>query len=718
MPTNKKKVPKKSKIQELLGLIITFISIFLMLLVFTDTSSQLVGRVGISLRHFLTVYTGVNKYFLTIVLFFFGLKLLLGKISKEVVVKYLLFTFLLFFIVTSFHIPLLNTEFAYKISAKGEGGGLISYYFSYILNYYFGRIGSYIALFLLSFIFLILVMDFSFAEFLSKSFKLFLFPLKNEESNNNEGEYLKEEAEEILSKKNIEKLEEEKSVDRVAIDLKESDLSLEKDDFLEKLRENEDTQYKDTYEDEVLPPLSFLLKKEQKKNKKFEEEVEYNKVLLEKKLESFGIEAKVVNVVKGPTITRYEIEPPQGVKVSKILNLGNDIALALGAPQIRIEAPVPGKKVIGIEVPNKEREVVYIRELLESQAFQNTTKTLPLALGKGMGGQPVISDLVSLPHLLIAGATSSGKSVCINSIILSILYKFTPKEVKFLMIDPKRVELSVYEGIPHLVGPIVVDPKKAALALEWIIKEMERRFRIFADLGVRNLKGYNSIVKDLAGYTKMPFIVVIIDELADLMMVAPKDVEESLCRLAQMARATGIHLIVATQRPSVDVITGLIKANFPSRIAFTVSSQIDSRTIIDMNGAEKLLGKGDMLYFPVGVFKPIRAQGAYVSDNDVKKVVEFLRKKKMEEEDMSSIYLDEEELEREEVELEEDDELLKDALRVIYTYNRASASLLQRELKIGYPRAARLIGLLEKKGYIGPQEGSKPRKILKREESI
>ncbi len=718
MPTNKKKVPKKSKIQELLGLIITFISIFLMLLVFTDTSSQLVGKVGIYIRHFLAVYTGVNKYFLTIILFFFGLKLLLGKVSKEVVVKYLLFTSLIFFIVTSFHIPLLNTEFAYKISARGEGGGLISYYFSYILNYYFGKIGSYIALFLLSFISLILVMDFSFAEFLSKSLRLFLFPLRKEESKSNEEEYLKEETEDTLSKKDIEKFEEEKSVDRVATDLKESDLSLEKDDFLEKLRESEGTQYKDTYEDKVLPPLSFLTKKEQKKNKKFEEEVEYNKVLLEKKLESFGIEAKVVNVVKGPTITRYEIEPPQGVKVSKILNLGNDIALALGAPQIRIEAPVPGKKVIGIEVPNKEREVVYIRELLESQAFQNTTRTLPLALGKGMGGQPVISDLVALPHLLIAGATSSGKSVCINSIILSILYKFTPKEVKFLMIDPKRVELSVYEGIPHLVGPIVVDPKKAALALEWIIKEMERRFRIFADLGVRNLKGYNSIVEDLAGYAKMPFIVVIIDELADLMMIAPKDVEESLCRLAQMARATGIHLIVATQRPSVDVITGLIKANFPSRIAFTVSSQIDSRTIIDMNGAEKLLGKGDMLYFPVGVFKPIRAQGAYVSDNDVKKVVEFLRKKKTEEDDVDSIYLDEEELEREEVELDEDDELLKDALRVIYTYNRASASLLQRELKIGYPRAARLIGLLEKKGYIGPQEGSKPRKILKREESI
>ncbi len=709
----KKKVPKKSKIQELLGLITVFIGVFLIFLVFTDTSSQLVGRVGISIRHFLIVYTGVNRYFLTIILFFFGLKLLLGKISKEIVIKYFLFTFLLFFMITSFHIPLLDTEFAYKISARGEGGGLISYYFSYILNYYFGKLGSYIILFLLSFIFLVLIVDFSLAELLSKGFKLFMFPLKKEED---EEDYEKEVDSEISIEKNREDIEKEGVTNKIAEDLKENDLTLEKDNFLEKLRE-EEIEIDNDYKNEELPPLSFLSKKEYKKNKKFEEEVEYNKLLLEEKLKSFDIEAKVVNIVKGPTITRYEVEPPKGVKVSKILNLGNDIALALGAPQIRIEAPVPGKKVVGIEVPNKEREVVYIRELLESQAFQNTTKTLPLALGKGMGGQPVISDLVGLPHLLIAGATSSGKSVCINSIILSILYKFTPKEVKFLMIDPKRVELSVYEGIPHLVGPIVVDPKKAALALEWIIKEMERRFKIFADLGVRNLNGYNSIVEDLPGYTKMPFIVVIIDELADLMMVAPKDVEESLCRLAQMARATGIHLIVATQRPSVDVITGLIKANFPSRIAFTVSSQIDSRTIIDMNGAEKLLGKGDMLYFPVGVFKPIRAQGAYVSDRDVKRVVEFLRKKKTDE-DVESIYLNEEELEKEEVELDEDDELLKDALRVIYTYNRASASLLQRELKIGYPRAARLIGLLEKKGYIGPQEGSKPRKILKREESI
>ncbi len=615
------------------------------------------------------------------------------------------------FIITSFHLPLLKTEFAYEISAKGEGGGLISYYFSYVLNYYFGMVGSYIVLFLLSFTALTLILDFSFVEILSKGVSILFLPLK----------IVKESKEELFIEDEKDESEPTEGSEREEIiEQKEvtENIILEKDNFLEKFKEEIKESEKSTGDKEDLPPLSLLTKKESRINKKVEEEIERNKELLEEKLKSFNINARVVGIVKGPTITRYEIDIPPGIKVNKITNLGNDIALALGTPQVRIEAPVPGKKVIGIEVPNREREVVFVRELLESQEFQNTEKTLPLALGKGMGGKPVIADLVDLPHLLIAGATSSGKSVCINTIILSVLYKFTAREVKFLMVDPKMVELSVYEGIPHLVGPIVTDPKKAALALEWVIKEMERRFRVFADLGVRNLKGYNSIVEDTPGYTKMPFIVVIIDELADLMMVAPGDVEESLCRLAQMARATGIHLIVATQRPSVDVITGLIKANFPSRIAFTVSSQVDSRTIIDMNGAEKLLGKGDMLYFPVGVYKPIRVQGAYVSEKDIRKVVDFLRSKKEKEDNVDTIYLKEEELEKKETDIDEEDELLKESLKIIYTYNRASASLLQRELKIGYPRAARLIGLLEKKGYIGPQEGSKPRKILKREESI
>ncbi len=701
---------KNSKIQELFGLITVLIGVFLIFLVYGDASPKLVGKVGQILKRILITYTGINRYFLTLAIFFFGIKLLIGKINKEIIIRYILFIFLIFFIVTSFHFPFLKTEFAYKISARGEGGGLLSYYFSYILNYYFGEFGSYIVLFLLSFVTLTIMIDFSFGELLTKGiniiFSIFRSPKEEWAS------YMESETEKDLINKRDKELsilgKEEKD-----------DLHIEKHNFINLIEEDVVEEKAIKPKNEELPPISLLHKKEHKTNKKFEEEIEYNKKVLEDKFHSFGIDIKIVNVVKGPTITRYEIKPPHGIKVNKILSLGNDIALALGTPQIRIEAPVPGKKVIGIEVPNKEREVVYIRELIESEEFQNSKNILPLALGKGMGGKPIIADLVTLPHLLIAGATSSGKSVCINSIIMSFLFKFTPKEVRFLMIDPKMVELSVYERIPHLLGPIVTDPKKAALALEWVIKEMERRFRIFADLGTRNLESYNKFVEDLPGYTKMPFIVVIIDELADLMMVAPKDVEGSLCRLAQMARATGIHLIVATQRPSVDVITGLIKANFPSRIAFTVSSQVDSRTIIDTNGAEKLLGKGDMLYLPMSMLKPIRVQGAYVSDEDVKEVVEFLRNQEIKEY-MDIIHFSEEELEKEELNQEEgeEDDLLKAALNVIYTYNRASASLLQRELKIGYPRAARLIGILEKKGYIGPQEGSKPRKILKKEESI
>ncbi len=709
MPKKKSIKEKNSKIQELFGLITVLIGIFLVFLVYGDASPHLVGKVGQTLKRILVTYTGINRYFFTLVIFFFGIKLLIGKISRKIIIRYMLFIFLIFFIVTSFHFPFLKTEFAYKISAKGEGGGLLSYYFSYILNYYFGEFGSYIVLFILSFVTLTIMVDFSFGELLVKGvniiFSIFKSP-KEEWASYMESETEKspitEREKEILS------LEKEGEKD---------DLHIEKHNFVNLIEEDIIKEKIVKPKNEELPSISLLHKREHKTNKKFEEEIEYNKKILEDKFLSFGISIKIVNVVKGPTITRYEIKPPPGIKVNKILSLGNDIALALGTPQVRIEAPVPGKKVIGVEVPNKEREVVYIRELIESEEFQNSKNILPLALGKGMGGKPVIADLVSLPHLLIAGATSSGKSVCINSIIISFLFRFTPKEVRFLMIDPKMVELSIYERIPHLLGPIVTDPKKAALALEWVIKEMERRFRIFADLGTRNLESYNKFVENLPGYTKMPFIVVIIDELADLMMVAPRDVEGSLCRLAQMARATGIHLIVATQRPSVDVITGLIKANFPSRIAFTVSSQVDSRTIIDTNGAEKLLGKGDMLYLPMSMLKPIRVQGAYVSDEDVKRVVEFLRSQKIKEY-TDVIHFDEGELKKEELNQEEEDDLLKTALNIIYTYNRASASLLQRELKIGYPRAARLIGILEKKGYIGPQEGSKPRKILRKEESI
>lgn len=385
-----------------------------------------------------------------------------------------------------------------------------------------------------------------------------------------------------------------------------------------------DTNYKKDYE---LPEIEFLNKKQAQviDKTKIETEMKENAVKLEKTLKSFGVVVSVLDIFKGPTVTRYELQPKEGVKVSKIVNLLDDIALNLAASELRIEAPIPGKSAIGIEVPNKDIQSVYLREIIESREFRNFESKLAFGVGKDISGKIIVADIAGMPHILIAGATGAGKSVCINTIITSILYKAKPKEVKFIMIDPKVVELSIYNGIPHLLIPVVTDPEKAADALNWAVKEMIDRYNLFAKSNVRDIKGYNRKQKNSDKDNLMPEIVIIIDELADLMMASPKTVEETICRLAQMARAAGIHLIIATQRPSVDVITGIIKANIPSRIAFEVSSGIDSRTILDMVGAEKLLGKGDMLFYPSGLPKPIRVQGAFVSDSEVEKVVEFVK---------------------------------------------------------------------------------------------
>jgi len=460
-----------------------------------------------------------------------------------------------------------------------------------------------------------------------------------------------------------------------------------------------------------LPPLSILLRPFRIKNTRLSKDINDNIRILEETLESFGIKVKVIQVSRGPAITRYEIQPPPGVKVSRIVSLADDIALSMAAPGVRIEAPIPGKAAVGIEIPNKETSMVHLRDLLETQEFIQAPSKLTISLGKDIAGNPVVGDLAKMPHLLIAGATGSGKSVCINTIIVSILFKATPEEVKFLMIDPKMVELVMYNGIPHLVSPVVTDPKKAATALRWAVREMEHRYTLFARAGVRDITRYNKMIKNKEsgdGRLPLPLIVVIIDELSDLMMVAPADVEDAVCRLAQMARAAGIHLLVATQRPSVDVITGLIKANIPSRISFAVSSQIDSRTILDMAGAEKLLGKGDMLFFPVGAPKPVRVQGAYLSDREVEDLVNFLKKQ------AEPVYDDKilkEEPEKEAVP-EMEDELLAQAVQLFIESGHASISLLQRRLHIGYARAARLIDIMEKKGIVGGYEGSKPRAVL------
>lgn len=483
-----------------------------------------------------------------------------------------------------------------------------------------------------------------------------------------------------------------------------------------------------------LPPLSLLSRPRQAAPKRSPDQDQSD--LLVRTLGTFGIEARVVNVDRGPVVTRYELQPAPGVKVSRILSLSDDIALALAAAGVRIEAPIPGKSAIGIEVPNREVSVVHLREVLESGAFQNNYAKLLLGLGKDIAGQPVVADLARMPHLLIAGATGSGKSVCMNTLIASILFRARPNEVKLLLVDPKRVELAVYDGIPHLVAPVVTDPRKAAAALRSMVEEMENRYRLFAAAGVRNMEKYNELVAvpveqdeepDTAAHQEgqseggparpagdspaaprpLPYIVVFIDELADLMMVAAADVEDAICRLAQMARAAGIHLVIATQRPSVDVITGLIKANIPSRIAFAVSSQVDSRTILDHGGAELLLGRGDMLFLPAGAAKARRVQGAYMTDREVEELVEFWKSQGAPE-FLGSVANAEESP----VEGEADDELFDDAVKLVVSAGQASVSLIQRRFRVGYARAARLIDMMEVRGIVGPYQGSKPREVL------
>ena len=470
------------------------------------------------------------------------------------------------------------------------------------------------------------------------------------------------------------------------------------------------------------PPIS-LLKRGSKQSGESDARLRETAMKLQQTLQNFGVNVTVTNVSCGPSVTRYELQPEMGVKVSKIVGLADDIKLNLAAADIRIEAPIPGKAAVGIEVPNKENSAVMLRDLLESKEFKNSASKISFAAGKDIGGKVVVADIAKMPHLLIAGATGSGKSVCINTLIMSILYKATPEEVKLIMIDPKVVELSVYNGIPHLMIPVVTDPKKAAGALNWGVAEMTRRYQAFAEYNVRDMKGYNEKVASMPpvegkALERMPQIVIIVDELADLMMVAPGEVEEAICRLAQLARAAGIHLVLATQRPSVNVITGLIKANMPSRIAFSVSSGVDSRTIIDMNGAEKLLGKGDMLFYPSGYQKPARVQGSFVTDKEVQSVVEYLKNHN------GDVTYDEEIVNHVNTssaagmsgglgaEGDDRDVHFVDAGRLIIDKDKASIGMLQRTFKIGFNRAARIMDQLFEAGVVGPEEGTKPRKVL------
>ena len=532
-----------------------------------------------------------------------------------------------------------------------------------------------------------------------------------EEMTKPHSEEVKEERKEIDNALNAAKAEAQNN------EAEKIDFKAETDKFTEHL-EKESAEAEESYK---FPPLTLLKETKAQNAALLSAELDNTANRLVETLKSFGVETRIVEVSRGPTVTRYELQPSAGVKISKITNLADDIALNLATAGVRIEAPIPNKAAVGIEVPNKASAVVGVRGILDSPAFTSAKSKLTVALGRDIGGNAVVTDIAKMPHGLIAGATGSGKSVCINSIIVSILYKATPDEVKLLMIDPKVVELGIYNGIPHLLVPVVTDPRKASGALGWAVSEMEKRYKMFADRGVRDLAGYNRFVELLGDpeVQKMPHIVIIIDELADLMMTAPNEVEDSINRIAAKARAAGMHLIIATQRPSVDVVTGVIKANIPTRIAFAVSSQIDSRTILDSAGAEKLLGRGDMLFSPVGSNKPNRVQGCFVSDEEVEAVVEYIKG------DHSADYDDDVmvEIERQaavekkqKTGLKEDgpdeDPMLSDAIRVVVENGQASTSLLQRRLKLGYARAARIVDEMEQRGVVGPYEGSKPRKVL------
>lgn len=547
--------------------------------------------------------------------------------------------------------------------------------------------------------------------------------LKKYDHSQDDLEPLTKESKQARKKINIE-LDEVQEVETPEIQVDETENNLFKEveeEKEEKTRSVLQLEHAMTVEDEhyEYPPIEILSQSTKKSLKGGAKALTDTAAKLQKTLYSFGVSAKVENVSVGPAITRYELKPAEGVRVSKIANLADDIALNLAAETIRIEAPIPGKQAVGIEVPNQEREAVHLREVLDSDDFRDAPSKLAIALGKDVAGNVQLADISKMPHVLIAGSTGSGKSVCINTIITSIIYHAKPSEVKFVMVDPKVVELSVYNGIPHLLIPVVTDPRKAAGALAWAVQEMDNRYNLFAEKGVRDLKGYNKAIENDEELGQLPQIVIIVDELADLMMVAKNDVEDAICRLAQKARAAGMHLVIATQRPSVDVITGLIKANVPSRIAFAVSSQVDSRTILDSVGAEKLLGKGDMLYFPSGAPKPSRVQGAFVTDDEVEKIVDFVKSNGVATysedilESIENTNKTDKEIAQESADEDDDtDPFLMEAIQTVVETGQASTSFIQRRFKVGYARAGRIIDQMEERGVISGYQGSKPREVL------
>ncbi|MFO7153659.1 MAG: DNA translocase FtsK [Caldicoprobacter oshimai] len=709
---------------EATGVLLIGVGLFALISIYTNQA----GMVGRYLKELVMGLFGLVGYTIPVLLVISGVLTIVAYRKRVNKLKLLLIVLTVAFIMSIIHISYFQhfdsasiLAFVHSSYTKGQevkGSGALLAPFVFAVYKLFGLAGSYVLLGAFVVVNLLLLTNLSLKDVgqnIYSSIKPVLHKqcTKKKEDKPFVGEIISVEE---FKKKNGEDL---RSLDEAFAEKKDTLLPSRR-----KARKQEDKrgdQHQDVQaqnvrlenlqkEGYIIPPLDLLKLPPASANDREQDRIaENNARLLEETLNSFGVSAKVTQISRGPVITRYELQPAPGVKVSRIVSLADDIALNLAAPSVRIEAPIPGKAAVGIEVPNRDVSPVLLREVLESEEFIFHPSKLAVALGKDIAGKNVIADIARMPHLLIAGATGSGKSVCINTMIVSILYKASPREVKFIMVDPKVVELSHYNGIPHLLIPVVTNPKKAAGALNWAVQEMTSRYNLFADAGVKDIEGYNSMVENED--ERLPQIVVIIDELADLMMVSPSEVEDAVCRLAQMARAAGIHLVIATQRPSVDVITGLIKANIPSRIAFAVSSQVDSRTILDMSGAEKLLGRGDMLFYPVGVNKPIRVQGCFISEKEVKAVVDYIKNQNAapsyNAEAMERIEGDEESHG-----LGEYDELLPEAIEIVIDAGQASISMLQRRLRIGYARAARLIDEMEARGIVSGFEGSKPRNVL------
>ena len=732
--------------KEILGISLMGIGVLILIGIFSDKS----GLFGSFLKQVFIGLFGVGGYIIPVATMIIGIFYIQGRFDRVVKLAVYLGS-LLFMLIIFFHLlyygedkSLSLLSISYLEKASWQNGGYIGAVLSYLFLSLIGLYGTYVILTVLLGVWILVLTQFPVFSWINERFVAYINAHKEKLKATKENNNKKSKASKKLSKPMSETPSmQDEEVTLIAsephrldeIPIYDSSVYSENTTRIEDTEETkedepikaaskvainegtviEETMAELTKENTVpippyqFPPITLLQKGQAIQNKEASKKSLSNARKLEETLGSFGVEAKVTQIHKGPSVTRYELQPKQGVKVSKIVNLADDIALNLAAPNIRIEAPIPGKAAVGIEVANTTSEMVYLREVIDSDRFLAFPSKLAFALGKDIAGKPIIADIGKMPHILIAGATGSGKSVCINTLITSIIYKAKPHEVKLIMIDPKVVELSVYNGIPHLLIPVVTDPKKAAGALFWAVNEMTKRYNLFAENNVRDMKGYNE--KQIEESAKLPQIVIIIDELADLMMTGAKEVEDAICRLAQMARAAGIHLVIATQRPSVDVITGVIKANIPSRLAFAVSSGTDSRTILDMVGAEKLLGKGDMLFYPVGQSKPIRIQGAFISDQEVESIVNAIK--------TDHVVYEEEVIQTLEnaampiaADDEEEDELLEKAIAFAAEKEKLSISMLQRYFRIGFNRAARLMEALEVRGIVGPDEGSKPRKVL------